>query len=358
MDVEISRDNLNIHECIETVVRRMGLSSADEVLKNLRNTFTHDDDLDDHLLDSLRNCILDMFMIRYGYERLERTRSESKGNETELTPYDPFIARSTRPGFSGIVIDASLDVSQWLDTADISNQFILLKPNFVSSEPFPTTSKLDFVTDIIEHLLDNKPRCIQILDSPSFFEPYVIEVITELCGLFLEQDIIEIVRPTAFDGRIYGPSQNPALAYHHIVPSKLFFADRIISVSTLKQHEGFGFSATLKNLLGCLPDCEKLQLHSLPKPQALRFLLDLDVLFPVSHAVIDARKTLLNAQQQSRGGSIANGIGVLSGYDPIGLDLYAISLWSATNREVEITDSYFSMMDKNAIQKFAKRNTK
>jgi len=166
-----------------------------------------------------------------------------------------------------------------------SGDHVLLKPNLIKAAPpeVGATTHPAIVDAVIRIVLDCGGRPI-VGDSPAFGAlPAVAATagITEVCRRY---DIPLI----PFDKPVQVPVQDPWIK-SIAIDRTVLEADRIVNLPKLKTHVQVGFTATVKNLFGCLSGKRKVLWHFTAGDKDHRFgkmLLELyRILNPVLHIV-------------------------------------------------------------------------
>ena len=198
---------------------------------------------------------------------------------------------------------------------------ILIKPNAVSHEPYPTTTSPELFRGLIR-LLKGRAE-LAAGDAPAADLPrpgyalknYILTRVAEEEGIrfynFYEQAMIEeqtnLGRGLKFSA----------------LPKKF---DLIISLPVLKTHIILLITAALKNQFGFLAREQRLKLHLQGGTALARAIVSINQLAPAQLFIVDFRETLINANELRHGGRRMEGGWIFAGEDPLALDFFGFSL--------------------------------
>ena len=195
---------------------------------------------------------------------------------------------------------------------------ILLKPNIVSFEPYPTTTHPDLLRVCLEILLGFKKEVLvadgpahDAGDSEKIIREHPLKKVCDKLGvqlIDLNHQPFKKVRTKSFDLEISA------------IPFKY---DYIISLPVLKSHGECGITGALKNQYGLLSPRDKLKLHGMNIHQAIA---ELNLAVRPNFWIIDAIQTLIETNEVRHGGKL-KGLGfMLAGKDPVSLDIEGLNL--------------------------------
>ncbi len=203
-------------------------------------------------------------------------------------------------------------------------QRVLVKPNLVSSENYPTTTHAETLESVLSFL--SKLDCrVLVGDGPAFNvnSKKVINahVLRSICSKY---NISFINFHEAEQINITGA---PGEKYKLKISNIPLTCDYIISLPTLKTHrlKNIGLSCALKNQFGYL--CNRLRFKSHICPSLLpKYIGRINSIVKTDLFIIDAVEVLLNANEIRHGG-YKNKLGVMfAGKDPVALDSYGLTL--------------------------------
>lgn len=185
---------------------------------------------------------------------------------------------------------------------------LLIKPNLVSKEVYPETSDLQLLCELIFFIKKKIPSIqITIADGPSFFfddnsvfdNPFLNK---------LAKKNIKIVNVLKEEFLQY-KTNSKFLPYLNL-PTFLNNFDFLINLSCFKEHNRASYSSAKKNLMGLLPDFERLRFHRM-KNDISKAIDELANILGSSLTIIDGRYILGKAQQRIYGGEVKKGFGII-----------------------------------------------
>ena len=200
---------------------------------------------------------------------------------------------------------------------------ILLKPNIVSHEPYPTTTHPDTLRACLE-LLVSWHKEITVADGPAIDAGNSRDVLSchplkEVCDSFgvplidlLSQETISVVTRNGM-----------TLEVVKLAPDSYDF---IISLPVLKSHGICFFTGALKNQFGFFSARERARLH-LGK-DIFRAIAEINAMIKPNLFIVDAVETLVKTNEMRHGGIPAKLGYMLGGTDPLGLDILGLRLLS------------------------------
>jgi uncharacterized protein (DUF362 family) len=194
---------------------------------------------------------------------------------------------------------------------------ILLKPNIVSSEGYPTTTHPESLKVCLELILKVKPsKEIIVADGPAFdagnsdkiLKNHPLKKICDEFGIPL------------INLNTYPKKKVKIQNYTFHIARLALEADFIISLPVLKVHRICQITGALKNQYGFLSPKQKLFYH-LPFKNINKAIVLLNKIIKVDFFIVDAIKTLISAQEKRHGGKEKELGYMLSGFDPLDLDM-------------------------------------
>jgi len=201
----------------------------------------------------------------------------------------------------------------------IRGQKILLKPNIVSGEPYPTTTHPDTLAALLD-LFPNEKITIADAAAADLIRPGKAlrdHALARLCrsrGKDLT-DIYDRAMTTWQSPRGF-ELKSSALPQKH---------DCIISLPVLKSHVNVRMTGAVKNQFGFLARTERGRLH-FGRDLLHQGIAELNVLVRPRLFIVDAVETLVGANEMRHGGR-ARALGwMLAGEDPVALDAFGFSL--------------------------------
>ncbi|MBD3228808.1 MAG: DUF362 domain-containing protein [Candidatus Lokiarchaeota archaeon] len=195
---------------------------------------------------------------------------------------------------------------------------VFIKPNIVSHEPYPTTTNLELLEEVLKQFNGKKIAIgdASAVDLPNFnVKQSKINEICESYGMKLinlYENMKKIETNSGFEFKV---AQVP-LTY-----------ESIISLPILKTHIACDITGALKNCFGYLSKGERLKLHSSSKNIDInRAIAELNTIYKPTLTIMDGIKTLITANEVRHGGR-ERGLGILiAGTDPVALDAYGLTI--------------------------------
>jgi uncharacterized protein (DUF362 family) len=199
------------------------------------------------------------------------------------------------------------------------DQTFLIKPNLVSSEPYPTTTHPE-VLDAALGFLSGKD--VVVADAPAVdagSSRKIVEnsILKEVCDSYGVSFI-----------NLYGTQTRKfvsARGYRFHIFTLPFERDMVISLPVLKTHNQCQMTGALKNQFGYLPRRERILMH-LPIKNIHKGIAELNVAAKPDLFIIDAVRTFTSAQEARHGGTISDLGYMLAGTDPVSLDCFGFEL--------------------------------
>jgi uncharacterized protein (DUF362 family) len=195
---------------------------------------------------------------------------------------------------------------------------ILLKPNIVSYESYPTTTHPEVLEACLEFLLALKKEVL-VADGPAYDAGASDKVIEShplkgICDKFniplinLNAQKMRKVKTQSFELEL---SEIP------------FEYDFLISLPVLKSHGPCGITGALKNQYGFLSLRDKPRLHGMNIHKAIA---ELNAVIKPNFWIVDAVKTLIITNEIRHGGKVRDLGFMLAGKDPVSLDIEGFKL--------------------------------
>jgi len=229
-----------------------------------------------------------------------------------------FTESSDRAGFVNQVIDRFKE--------GLRGKKVLLKPNIVSLEGYPSTTHPDTLEALITGLkaLD----CQVLVGDAAAIDAHPHEVIKNhpLCALSRTHGIepVDFYKSASLSAR--------GRMFSFRIPALPFDCDAMISLPVLKTHrlDHLGMTGALKNQFGLLHKRLRLNLHlayyaRLPKHIA-RTIAEINSLVMPDLFIVDAIEVMDRANELRHGGSPARLGQMFAGTDPVATDAYGLML--------------------------------
>jgi uncharacterized protein (DUF362 family) len=201
----------------------------------------------------------------------------------------------------------------------VAGKKVLVKPNIVSHEPYPTTTHPAMVESCLE-LLQGFAEKIIVADGPAFDarDPgYLVEehVLKESCDKF-GVELLDLLSK--------GTRKVKTRSLELEMSLMAFECDFIISLPVLKTHSICGLTGALKNQLGFLSLEEKGRLHS--GGDVHRVIAELNEVVKPDLHIVDAVQTMVVTNEARHGGRPVELGYMLAGTDPVSLDAVGLEL--------------------------------
>jgi uncharacterized protein (DUF362 family) len=224
-------------------------------------------------------------------------------------------------------------VSDYLKFANVADKVkgrkVLVKPNLVSLEPYPTTTHPETLRAILLNLCEITD--VVVADGPAFdskadLSRHELASICRSFGIDLV-DITDLQMKTV--AAISG--------FKFVVSEYVLSFDYIISLPVLKSHCVCGITGALKNHYGFLSKDEKRAYH-FDKPDKLHEVIaELSRLRKADVYIVDAVETLVNAQERRHGGKVKKLGFMAAGCDPVSLDSWGFNLLKTVDKRLRKT---------------------
>lgn len=200
---------------------------------------------------------------------------------------------------------------------------VLIKPNIVSLEPYPSTTHPDTLETVLSFL--SKFNCQVIVGDGPAMDINTKKVMSHhVLGDICKKYNIDFVN--LYEHEMVVKRDTPGNLKLKI--SKIpFTCDYIISLPLLKTHllKHIGLSCALKNQLGCLGRWHRFKAH-IPGGLLHKYILAINSIVKTDLYIVDAREAMLNANEFRHGGYKAE-LGIMfAGKDPVSLDVYGLKL--------------------------------
>ena len=200
-----------------------------------------------------------------------------------------------------------------------AGKVILVKPNIVSPEPYPTTTHPATLEACLQ-LLQGSAKRVIVADGPAWdagdsqdvIEMHLLKRSCDKFGIAL-MDLLS-----------KGARKVRTRSFELEVSLMAFECDIIISLPVLKSHGICDLTGALKNQLGFLSVAEKRRLHL--GGDVHRVIAELNEVVKPSLHIVDAVQTLIDTNEVRHGGK-SKALGyMLAGADPLSLDALGLEL--------------------------------
>lgn len=208
---------------------------------------------------------------------------------------------------------------------------ILVKPNIVSNEPYPTTTHPETLATCLK-LLRGIGKKMIVADGPAWDAGDSESVIK---GHPLKQTCDEL-GVTIADLLSEGSRKVKTRSYELEIAEMAFEYDFILSLPVLKSH-GMGLTGALKNQFGFVQTEDKLRSHRTRDMNIV--LAELNEVVRPQLCIVDAVQTLIHMNEVRHGGQPHELGYMLAGTDPVSLDAAGLTLLKTV--EPNLHDKHF-----------------
>jgi uncharacterized protein (DUF362 family) len=215
---------------------------------------------------------------------------------------------------------------------------IFVKPNIVSSEPYPTTTH----PEVLDALLSWLPSHEIIVGDGPAVDAGKSDRILQNTPL---REVCENHNASLLN--LYsGPMKRveSKRGYGIRVSAIPLSCDFVISIPVLKVHNTCGLSGALKNQFGYLSKIDRILMHTRMK-NIQKGIAEVNAAVPTNLFIVDAVQTMVRAQECRHGGC-PNDLGVMiAGTDPVSLDCFGLDLLQRVEPEIRTKKSSFRYVD-------------
>ena len=205
---------------------------------------------------------------------------------------------------------------------------IFIKPNIVSSEPYPTTTHPKILDALLSHLSDRK---LIVGDGHAVDTGYTKNILAdsplkEICS----HHGVELVNLYKKKMKKWTSPRGYTIK-RSTLPLE---CDFIISLPVLKVHTQCGLSGALKNQFGYLSKLDRILMHAKIK-NLHKGIAEVNVAYSTNLFIVDAVETLTKAQECRHGGYPAKLGTIIAGIDPVSLDTFGQKLLQKVDINLE-----------------------
>ncbi|MDY6833557.1 MAG: DUF362 domain-containing protein [Chloroflexota bacterium] len=219
-----------------------------------------------------------------------------------------------REGFTSRILAASMESR----IQEINR--VLIKPNIVSQEPYPTTTHPDVLRTVIQYFLSHNKEVL-VTDSPAFdagfssaiIENHPLKLICDSFGVPLTDLSQCAKRNVEIDGVILEIFCAP-LEY-----------DQLISLPVLKSHIVCEITGALKNQFAFFTMEERIDMH-IGHNDLHKSIAGINTIIKPHFYIVDAVETLTRANEVRHGGKPKHLGFMLAGTDPVAIDTAGLKL--------------------------------
>ncbi len=202
-----------------------------------------------------------------------------------------------------------------------SGDSVLLKPNFNSADPFPASTDISFLRDVVQIVLEQDPQSIVIGESSALNDN--TSKIMDKLGVRQIEELSPKVRVTDLNTKEWTQKSNPQAQYLKKVqmPQILDRVDKLILLPCLKTHNLAQFSGSLKLSVAYMRRRERIALHI--RRLQLK-IAELNTYIQPDLIIMDARKCFINGGPYS--GDVREPNLIMCSTDRVAIDLEGVRL--------------------------------
>jgi len=205
---------------------------------------------------------------------------------------------------------------------------VFIKPNIVSSEPYPTTTHPKTLDALLGHLSDRK---LVIGDGHAVDTGYTKNILNdsplkEICNNH-DVNLVNLYKKKM-------KKWKSPRGYTIKTSTLPLECDFVISLPVLKAHKQCGLSGALKNQFGYLSKLDRIFMHTKIK-DLHKGIAEVNIACPTNLFIVDAVQTLTKAQECRHGGCPAKLGTMIAGTDPVSLDTFGHKLLQKVDPSLE-----------------------
>jgi uncharacterized protein (DUF362 family) len=215
---------------------------------------------------------------------------------------------------------------------------IFIKPNIVSSEPYPTTTHPEVLDALLSWL---SSREIVVGDGPAVDAGRSDKVLRNTpLRKVCENHNVSLVNCYSEPMKRITSKRG----YRIRVSAIPLSCDFVISVPVLKVHNSCGLSGALKNQFGYLSRLDRVLMHTGLK-NIQKGIAEVNAAVPTNLFIVDAVQTMIKAQECRHGGCPAELGTMITGADPVSLDCFGLDLLQKVEPELKEKKSDMRYID-------------
>jgi uncharacterized protein (DUF362 family) len=210
----------------------------------------------------------------------------------------------------------------------VQNKKVLIKPNMVSYEPYPTTTHPETVQTVVK-LLQGHAKSVVVGDGKAFdcrvdIAEYPLARLCQSLNVdfvdFSKTEMKKVKTPSGFELEL---------------SNAISEFDFIVSLPVLKYNFSTGITGALKNQYGFLSDDEKQHLHHSRDKDIHKAIAELSRIRKPDFYIVDAIQTMICAQEMRHGGKPAELGCMFAGTDPVSLDAYGFEILKIVEKKLK-----------------------
>lgn len=205
---------------------------------------------------------------------------------------------------------------KFIDQGDV----VLIKPNYNTADPFPASTKLDFLETVIKSAYQAGAKAVIVGESCTY--SLNTRKVLEETGVF---DLCRKLKAKVyvFEEREWVMKKVDKAQHMNslIVPKILDKADKVIALPCLKTHRYARFTASLKLAVGFLKTRQRMRLHLTKLEEKIA---DLNLIYQPDLILMDARKVFVT--KGPKDGKVKQPNVVLAGTDRVAIDVEGVKI--------------------------------
>jgi uncharacterized protein (DUF362 family) len=221
------------------------------------------------------------------------------------------------------------------EVGEPNGESILIKPNMVCQEGYPTTTHEATLRTVLQYFLSYRKE-ILVADSPAFdagdskeiIRNHPLKVVCDELGV----DLLDLSSGEFITVK--------ARSYDLELSSIPFKFDFLVSLPVLKSHFVCDLTGALKNQFGFLSPKQKRDAHF--HKDVHRVIAELNTIIKPHFYILDAIETLICAQEIRHGGEARELGYMLASKDPLSLDIAGLELLKKVEPRLQ-TKSYMDI---------------
>lgn len=234
---------------------------------------------------------------------------------SESTVYKTKVKDSVDKAVNKIV-DQIGGYESFIDQGDV----VLIKPNYNTADPFPASTKVDFLETVIKSVYQAGAKAV-IVGESSTYSLNTREVLEQAEVFDLCQKLKAKVY--VFEEREWVKKNLKKAKYMNtlVVPKIIDKADKIITLPCLKTHRYARFTASLKLAVGFLKTRQRMRLHLRKLEEKIA---DLNLVYKPNLILMDARKVFVTHGPEE--GKVKQPNIILAGTDRTAIDVEGVKI--------------------------------
>ncbi len=200
-------------------------------------------------------------------------------------------------------------------------EVVLVKPNFNTSDPFPASTDIEFLKEVVSLIYETGVKSVIVGESSTYSRNTRKEM--EKLGVFELEKEEKSPKIFVFEEREWVKKDIPKGGYlkKATVPEILDNVDKLVLLPCLKTHKYAGFTGSLKLSLGFLKPVERIPLHLKSLQEKIA---DLNRIISPDLIIMDGRKCFINGGP-SKGDVEEPGV-ILASTDRVAIDVEGINI--------------------------------